>query len=238
MPSAAMLPLSLSAAATLGLAFGLGPCLLCGLSTLGPVFLVNGVGVRRSWTVLLPYSAGRLIAYATLGLVCGLAGREIGTHLDGAVIATAFGAATLLLGFGLLPTSGHRVCDSACHDGRNSARRGLLPGGLFLTGAALALSPCAPLAAVLVAAATSASAGHGLVLGLAFGLGAIAAPALFYGVGAAYIGNRLRVELGSWLRGLRWLSAGLLLFAGLVQLLRGLAHFSLFQAAIPWHLSL
>ena len=238
MPPTALLPLSLTAAATLGLAFGFGPCLLCGLSTLGPVFLVNGVGVRRSWTVLLPYSAGRLIAYATLGLVCGLAGREIGTHLDGAVIGTVFGAATLLLGFGLLPTSAHRACDSACRDGRTSARRGLLPGGLFLTGAALALSPCAPLAAVLVAAATSASAGHGLELGLAFGLGAIAAPALFYGVGAAYLGNRLRGELGSWLRGLRWLSAGLLLFAGLVQLLRGLAHFSLFQAAIPWHLSL
>jgi len=88
MPPAATLPLGMPAAVTLGLAFGLGPCLLCGLSTLGPVFLVNRVGVRRSWTVLLPYSAGRLTAYATLGLLCGLAGRQIGTHLDGAVIGT------------------------------------------------------------------------------------------------------------------------------------------------------
>ena len=238
MPPAATLPLGMPAAVTLGLAFGLGPCLLCGLSTLGPVFLVNRVGVRRSWTVLLPYSAGRLTAYATLGLLCGLAGRQIGTHLDGAVIGTVFGAATMLLGFGLLPTSAHRACGPACHEGRTSASRGLLPGGLFLTGAALALSPCAPLAAVLVAAATSGSAGYGLVLGLAFGLGAIAAPALFYGVGAAYLGVRLQVQLGSWLRCLRWLSAGLLLFAGLVQLLRGLAHFSLLQAATVWHLSL
>ena len=227
MTPAATLPLSLPTAATLGLVFGLGPCLLCGLSTLGPVFLVNRVGVRRSWTVLLPYSAGRLIAYAALGLVCGLAGREIGTRLDGAVISIVFGTATLLLGFALLPTPANRACSSGCHDGPTSSRRGLLPGGLFLTGAALALSPCAPLAAVLVAAATSASAGHGLVLGLAFGLGAITAPALFYGVGAAYLGDRLRVQLGSWLCGLRWLSAGLLLFAGLVQLLRGLAHFHL-----------
>ena len=52
-----------------------------------------------------------------------------------------------------------------------AAPRVLMPGGLFLLGVSMALTPCVPLGTVLFSAAITASTVNGLILGLGFGLG-------------------------------------------------------------------
>lgn len=217
------LPMALA----LGLAYGLGPCLISCLPYLGPVFLARDFSLRRSWRVVLPLSAGRLVGYGSFGLVAGLAGNVMKDGAAAPTVRLVVGAAALMMGLALL----WRRPACAGGAGRGSAvplrridrveePRLLLPGGLFLMGVGMALTPCAPLGVVLFSAAAGASAVYGLALGMAFGLGAIVVPGIVYGVGAAYFGGRLRKELGSWRPALERIAAGLLIIVGISNILK------------------
>src|SRR5690606_32634170 len=95
-----------------------------------------------------------------------------------------------------------------------AAPRAGLPGGLFLMGAGMAFSPCAPLSAVLLAASAVGSAAGGLALGLSFGLGAVLIPALVFGLAVAHLGSELRIHLARWQRVLERGAAILLIALG------------------------
>lgn len=214
-------------AMALGLAYGLGPCLISCLPYLGPVFLARDFCLSRSWHVVLPLSTGRLVGYGSFGMVAGLAGNIMKDGTAAPTVRLVVGAAALMIGLSLLwrrpacangtgnPTSVplHRL-------DRINEPRLLLPGGLFLMGVGMALTPCAPLGVVLFSAAASASAGQGLALGLAFGAGAIVVPGIVYGIGAAYLGGRLREGLGSWRPALERIAAGLLIIVGISNILK------------------
>lgn len=213
-------------AAALGFAYGMGPCLLSCAPFLGPVFLASDGGIKKSWKIILPLSLGRLTAYSTFGFVVGL----IGTYAKGMVISDevriVVGCAVLMVGLALLLRKPEKSCVSSSQsvslqrmDKRDRVRT-LLPGGLFLMGVGMTLSPCAPLGVVLFSASMSGSAGGGLLLGLSFGLGAIVIPALFFGIGMAYLGTRLREQLQSWRPKIERLSALLLIVVGISNLAR------------------
>jgi sulfite exporter TauE/SafE len=212
-------------ALTLGLIYGLGPCLISCLPYLGPVFLARDFSLHRSWRVVVPLAAGRLAGYGAIGLAAGAAGHVVKDGVAASALHLLVGGAAVMVGLALLwrrpactaaagPTAPLRRFDPG------STPRPLLPGGLFLMGFSMALSPCAPLGVVLFSAAAAASAGHGLLLGLAFGMGAIVVPSLVYGFGAAYLGGRLREQLGNWRKPIEMLSASLLLATGASHLLR------------------
>ena len=219
-------------AMTLGLAYGLGPCLISCLPFLGPVFLARDFSVRRSWRVVLPLSLGRLLGYSLFGAAAGWAGHYV---KDSAAASPALnlvvGGASLMMGLALLwqrrplcavasaPTGGSRPLRRF---DIGAEPRPLLPGGLFLMGVGMALTPCAPLGVVLFSAAASGHALAGLLLGAGFGLGAIVVPALVFGLGVAYFGGRLREQLGPWRPGIERLSAGLLILVGMSQLVRAI----------------
>ncbi|MCK9387874.1 MAG: sulfite exporter TauE/SafE family protein [Sulfuritalea sp.] len=219
-------------AMTLGLAYGLGPCLISCLPFLGPVFLARDFSVRRSWRVVLPLSFGRLTGYSLFGAAAGWAGHYV---KDGAAASPALslvvGGASLMMGLALFwqrrpacavasaPTGGSRPLRRF---DIGAEPRPLLPGGLFLMGVGMALTPCAPLGVVLFSAAASGHALAGLLLGAGFGLGAIVVPALVFGLGVAYFGGRLREQLGPWRLCIERLSAGLLILVGMSQLVRAI----------------
>jgi sulfite exporter TauE/SafE len=216
---------TLPMAIALGLVFGMSACTITCLPYLGPVLLASDGGIRHSWRTLLPFSLGRLTTYASLATAAGMAGQYLGKATAGGEVRWLLGTAAVLVGLALLLRSSTR---GACNSGseasivrleRGRTQKALMPGGLFLMGAGMALSPCAPLGTVLFSAAATASAGHGLALGLGFGLGAITIPSLFYGVGIAYLGSRLRERLQQWLPGIERLSALLLILVGTRNLL-------------------
>lgn len=215
-------------AMTLGLIFGMGPCLISCLPYLGPVFLASEGGIRKSWRILLPLSLGRLTAYAAFGLLCGLAGQRVGDQIGGASVSLVVGSAAVMIGlamlFGRWPA---KSCSPAtpttvplCRMDEVPKRNSLMPGGLYLMGIGMALTPCAPLGVVMLSAAATGSATRGLTLGLGFGVGAVLVPSIVYGIGVAYFGSRLREQLGQWRLGLERLSAGLLIVVGVTNLVR------------------
>lgn len=214
----------------LGLVYGLGPCLASCLPYLGPVFLARDFGWRHAWQVVLPLSLGRLGGYSLFGALAGWAGHYAKESTAASpVLHLVMGAAALMVGMALLWRP-RRACGAATAPiaGVQPLRRfkfgeeprPLLPGGLFLMGLGMALSPCAPLGVVLFSAAASGHAAGGLALGLGFGLGAIVVPSLVYGLGVAWFGRRLRERLGSWRPPIEVLSAGLLIWAGVGQIVR------------------
>jgi cytochrome c biogenesis protein CcdA len=209
-------------AAALGFACGTGPCLVSCLPYLAPVFLATDGGIRKSWRIILPLALGRLLGYTLFGWAAGVLGSYAQDGIGTEAIRTVAGCAALLIGLAiwLRPTPrgtcGKSLVGRRCSDSPSP----LLPGGLFVMGLAMALNPCAPLGVVLFSAAMAGSAGHGLLLGAGFGLGAIVIPSLVYGIGVAYLGTRLREQLRSWLPALENVSALLLIAVGLNSLLR------------------
>jgi cytochrome c biogenesis protein CcdA len=211
----------------LGLVYGLGPCLLSCLPYLGPLFINAERGIAHSWRILLPVSLGRLTVYGSFGAVSGWWGGRYVDGVNGWVVHLTVGVALVLVGVALL---GRRrpACGSCAPKNEQKiswqprqAAAQAMPSGLYLMGVGMALTPCAPQGAVLVAAATSGTAWSGAALGLSFGLGAIAAPWLVYGTVVAYVGQQLREQLGRWQPRIEALSAFLLLGTGLVQLWQG-----------------
>jgi len=225
----AVTAIGLPMALGLGMLYGLGPCLVSCLPYLGPVFLNADQGVRQSWKILLPLSLGRLTVYSGFGAISGWWGARFVAGVEGWVVHLAIGLAMLLVGVSLLS---RRCRGSSCKAGsageavvawssrKPPAATQMMPFGLFLMGVGMALTPCAPLSAVLISSAATGSSGLGALLGLCFGLGAITAPSLVYGVVVAYFGEQLRARLGTWLPRLEGLSAGLLVAVGITQLLR------------------
>lgn len=215
----------------LGLVYGLGPCLVSCLPYLGPVFLSRDFKSGRSWRVVLPLALGRLTGYSTFAALVGWVGNYVkdGTA-NSPILHLLIGGAALMVGLALF-WQRRPVCPTVTIPGSVSPLnrfdfgaepRPLLPGGLFLMGVGMALTPCGPLGVVLFSAAASGEAFSGCMLGVCFGLGAIVVPSLVYGLGVAYFGGRLREQLGPWRPRIEALSAGLLLLVGLSQVIRAI----------------
>ena len=217
--------LTLPMAMMLGLVFGMGSCTIACLPFLGPVFIASEGGVRKSWRIMLPFSLGRLSSYAVLATVAGFSGHYLGKGLAAGDIRWLMGVAAVLLGVAmLLRRQGAQSCSHSgetaiVRDARAQSAEAMMPGGLFILGAGMALSPCAPLGSVIFSAAVGASAWNGLWLGLSFGLGAIVIPTIFYGIGFAWFGSRLRELLSDSHKHIVRLSAGLLIVTGAGNLL-------------------
>lgn len=214
-------------AAALGFTYGMGPCLISCAPFLGPVFLASDGGIRKSWKIILPLSLGRLAAYCSFGALVGGFGHYVKGMMLSDGIHIVIGSAVLMMGLALLLRRSDKSCGSIqshtlpLHRMDKLARpQTLLPGGLFLMGIGMTLSPCAPLGVVLFSAAMAGSAGGGLLLGASFGLGAIVVPALVYGIGMAYLGTQLRIQLQNWRPAIERISALLLVAVGISNLAR------------------
>lgn len=214
--------LTLGAAAVMGLSFGAGPCNITCLPYLGPVFLSE----QRRWQVVGLFSLGRLSGYALLGAAAGLFGQALETFFDTSWGAWLLGVATVLMGVALWRKAGVPACSSASsHETQPIAfvspprPSSTTHGGLFFMGMGLALNPCTPLSALLLAAAATQSVAAGGALGIAFGLGAVLVPALLFGLLVAHFGSEVRHHLARWQGQLTRGAALLLMVLGLATLL-------------------
>ncbi len=212
--------LPLSYVFVLGIVFGIGPCTLTCLPYLGPIFLSQSGGVKASWKIVVPFSLGRLISYSSLGLLAGYLGQTLRTSLKTPIIGWILGAATICVGLYILWTTLNKQgAKGGCgaHGGmsHHSKLSNVMPGSLFFMGMGMALTPCSPLSTVLLVSAASASALTGFSLGFSFGIGAVMVPALIFGLGMAYFGQRIREILAKSRKKLELASGGILIIMGL-----------------------
>ncbi len=220
--------LTFSAALAMGLFYGAGPCNIACLPYLGPVFLARSGGIRQAWRTILPFSLGRISAYAALATAAATVSRVAAVQLEGSTGAILLGSASVAVGLVILwraarkGANGNSSCSRAqAADSetkvtlqRQPVEASLMPVGLFGMGAAMALNPCVPLGTVALAAAVTADPLAGLVLGLGFGLGAVAIPAVLFSLVVAHIGAEVRERLAGWKGGLEYAAGAMLLAMG------------------------
>ncbi len=199
----------------IGLVFGIGPCTITCLPYLGPVFLSKEGGIRDSWKIVLPFSMGRMSSYTALGALSGYAGASIEKMINTPMVAWVLGGATIAVGLLIFWRSYNKKSGCGSHGNRNMLQDNpFLPGGLFFMGVGMAATPCAPLATIMITAAATASTFSGFLLGFSFGIGAVLVPALAFGIGMAYFGQRIREIMQIWRSVLERASACLLIILG------------------------
>ncbi len=220
------LSLSFGAAMVMGLLFGAGPCSVTCLPYLGPVFLTQESGWRRTFGVIAPFSLGRLSGYTALGTVAGYAGYTATSWFKEGPAGIILGIATVLLGLLLLRRAGKgKPCGVSSPKEQvvaipgKKAKQKLVPFSLFGLGLGMALNPCVPLGTVLTVAAAGADPVLGAQLGLAFGLGAVVVPALVFGLLVAHFGLQVRQALVQWRGRLEAGAGGMLILLGAVTAL-------------------
>lgn len=223
------LTLSFSAALLMGLAFGAGPCNITCLPYLGPVFLGQQNGKGAAWRTIIPFSMGRLTSYSLLGAVAGSFGYAATTWIEDGPAAQILGIATVIIGILMMRgrLGGSKACSRHAQETGEvtigqltpSRKRPFFSMTLFTMGAGMALNPCVPLATVLTVAAAMATPTDGLMLGLAFGTGAVAIPTLIFGFAVAWFGAQIRYHLANWRRRLEQVAGGMLVLLGSVTAL-------------------
>ncbi len=195
----------------LGLSMGLTACTITCLPFMGTWVIGRG-GARRA--VILDTAAflcGRVLAYALLGATAGALGVWITDVLAAGIGHLAIGLASILAGLYLLrPVRVRHACGAARQGGEAPP---------FLIGAALSLTPCAPLASLLAACALAGSAGGGFGYGIAFGFGAAVTPLILLLPALGFIGRQMTGERLWLARGLKWGAALLLIALGARRLL-------------------
>lgn len=224
--------LGFGSALLLGLSYGATACSIACVPLVGPVLLGRGGGARESWRIVAAFSLGRISGYMGMAAAAALVGHRL-VQMDGqGLMRLLVGGGTMALGALVILRAGR---GSTCRASKPSARgavplpmpatrSGTTRGGLHLlgayaTGLGMAFSPCAPLATILLAAATAGSLAGGMLLGAGFGLGAALLPALLLGFGASALAHELRMRVGRW-RGILERGAGgfLLLLGAMVAL--------------------
>ncbi|MBF0220191.1 MAG: sulfite exporter TauE/SafE family protein [Gammaproteobacteria bacterium] len=229
------LTLSLSAALLMGLAFGAGPCNITCLPFLGPVFLREGNRGGTDWHTIVPFSLGRLTSYAMLGAIAGSFGYAATVWIESGRAAQILGIATMIIGLLMLRGKGGAKSCQRDHDNqaatvkREMVVQSAIPKkrvtgplfslSLFGMGVGMALNPCVPLATVLTVAATMATPANGLLLGLSFGVGAVAIPTIIFGIAVAHFGAQIRYHLSHWGDRIEQIAGGMLILLGSVTAL-------------------
>ncbi|MDD4882214.1 MAG: sulfite exporter TauE/SafE family protein [Gallionellaceae bacterium] len=184
-------PAGVASAWLLGLSLGLTACTVTCLPYMGAWMLARERSTAMADTIA--FLAGRVAAYALMGLAAGLAGAWLSGVLASGIGHVAVGAASAAAGLWLLLGRPRRGCGA-------SRRERASP---LVLGFTLSLTPCAPLASLLAFSAQAGSALSGMAYGLAFGLGAAVTPLLVLLPALGWFGQRLRdsrAELGLWLR--------------------------------------
>jgi len=226
-----IISLTIPTALFLGLAFGAGPCNLTCLPYLGPTFVASEGTANHAWRTVIPFSAGRLTGYSSLGLAAGFLGSSLNEWFKSPVVGWILGGATILVGLSLLWKRKQKTeiepkisvniqtLDSVEKKTPSCVPSRSLPGGLFVMGVGMALNPCAPLATILIAASATGSAIAGLGLGLGFGVGAVIIPAFVFGIGVAHFGRQLRLHMEDWRPKMEVAASALLIVMGIVTAL-------------------
>jgi sulfite exporter TauE/SafE len=167
--------LTLAGALLTGLATSVHCAGMCGPLACGVGAMAGSESERM--TAASVYHAGRLVAYTTIGAMCGAVGREpLGWffHSPAVLLPWALVVALLLLASGLekkIPRPAFLARTAARW--RFKAQRMPVVAGAWLTGLLTPFLPCGPLYAVFLALLASGSAARGAEVALAFGVGTV-----------------------------------------------------------------
>lgn len=191
----------------LGLSVGLTACTATCLPFMGALVVGGGHSPLNAFRQTGAFALGKVLAYAVLGAVAGLFGEILLDVIESNLGHWLIGGASILAGAFLVFS--HKVAKGC------STSRFFQGAPPFVLGFVLSFVPCAPLAALLAAAALGADPLHGLAMGMAFGLGAALTPLFVVVPLLSHLGREMVNERPSLMIAMRWTGAIILIALGL-----------------------
>jgi hypothetical protein len=157
-------------AITLGFLYGVGPCTLFCAPILVPLVISTSSSGREGIMQIFTYGFGRILSYASLGIISGYLGYLFG----GFVSMKLIGIFIAGLGVLLLLKRYEKKCPKFL--GRIKGKH-----FFFISGVIFGFRPCPALLAILSLAVLTRSVFRGGLIGIAFGLGTILSPLIILG---------------------------------------------------------
>ena len=194
----------------LGLSVGLTACTATCLPFMGALVVGGGHGAGTAFRQTGAFALGKVLAYAVLGAGAGYLGEVLLSVVEGHLGHWLIGLVSILAGVFLVV--GNRAA-KGCATSRVFAN-----APPFALGFVLSFVPCAPLAALLAAAALGSDPLHGLAMGAVFGLGAALTPLFIVVPLLGRLGREMTSEHPGLLVAVRWLGALVLVALGLRRL--------------------
>ena len=190
----------------LGLSVGLTACTATCLPFMGALVVGSGQSASEAFRQTGAFALGKVLAYAVLGAAAGSLGEILLDVVKGNLGHWLIGGVSILAG-GML-VYGHKAA-KGCATSRlfNNAPP-------FALGFVLSFVPCAPLAALLAAAALGGDPVQGLAMGTAFGFGAALTPLFIVVPLLGKLGREMTGSHPHMLTFVRWLGALILVALG------------------------
>jgi len=210
-PDAAPMAVGLMSIWVLGLSVGLTACTATCLPFMGALVIGSGQSTDGAFRQTGAFALGKILAYSLLGGAAGFLGEVLLDVVEGDLGHWLIGGVSIAAG-GLLLYS--RQVTNGCRTSR------LLNGSPpFALGFVLSFVPCAPLAALLAAAALGGDPLHGLTMGAMFGLGAALTPLFIVIPLLGRMGREMTQENPRLMTWVRWTGALILVALGLRRIL-------------------
>jgi len=190
----------------LGLSVGLTACTATCLPFMGALVVGDGQSAGTAFRHTGAFALGKVLAYAVLGMAAGLMGDVLLDVVESSLGNWLIGGVSIATGLWLVVA---RKVVKGCTTSR--VFQGAPP---FALGFVLSFVPCAPLAALLAAAALGADPVHGLAMGAVFGMGAALTPLFIVVPLLGRFGREMTAERPGLLLAMRWLGALILIALG------------------------
>lgn len=213
-PDAPPMAVGLLSIWVLGLSVGLTACTATCLPFMGALVVGGGHSGLAAFRQTGTFALGKVLAYALLGSAAGYMGEVLLDVVEGNLGHWLIGSVSILAGAFLV--FGHKAV-KGCATSRVFAN-----APPFALGFVLSFVPCAPLAALLAAAALGGDPLHGLAMGAMFGLGAALTPLFIVVPLLGRLGREMTAEHPRLLVAVRWTGALVLMALGLRRILLAL----------------
>ena len=199
----------------IGLSYGATACMFTCMPFLSPLILTHSKDVKQSLEIMVPFSLGRVFTYSFLAIIASFSASLVKNIINNPNISQIIlGSATIIVALFLLRNS---LFDkkSCCQTSKKIPRSKF---GYFFMGAGISFNPCAPVITLLTASAYTQSITEAFTYGFIFGIGAISASLIFFGIIFSQISKGLISEFSKYKKHIEIFAAFLLILVGIFTL--------------------
>ncbi|MDD2450576.1 MAG: sulfite exporter TauE/SafE family protein [Sulfurovum sp.] len=183
---------------------------------LTPLLMTHSKDVKHSTQIVLPFSLGRIFSYTLIAMAASLSSALVKSILDdNRVFQVILGTLTIGMGiFLLVRTLSNR--SKRCHTSRCHSQNVQGSLGIFGIGVLVSLNPCAPILTLVALSANTTMWTTAVSYGIAFGLGAVLVPFLFYTMILGTIVQGILEQFRKYIKYIEIFAASLLIVIGMM----------------------
>jgi cytochrome c biogenesis protein CcdA len=201
----------------IGLSYGSTACMFTCMPFLSPLLLTNSNNIKESFSVMIPFSIGRITTYTMMALVASSSAVFIKNIINNPIISQIIlGTATIIVSLFILKGA-IKGSNSCCTS--NSKQNPKNKIGYFIMGAGISLNPCVPVMTLITASAYTTSSFEAISFGLVFGLGAVVASFLVFGVIFSQMARGIVMEFTKYKKHIEVFASILLFCVGVFTLM-------------------